>query len=110
MSISLRLGDSPAISDRFCALLKRPKQILSGHALYFRADCGACISVRLAAWWNGISLQYRDTGKSKEYELELTNGGSKKQVPCLRIDEADGTTNWLYEAQNIIDYLKAQID
>ena len=55
-------------------------------------------------------MQYRDTGKSKEYELELTNGGGKKQVPCLRIDEADGTSNWLYEAQDIIDYLKAQID
>ena len=91
-------------------MFKRPIQRLSGHALYCRSDCGACISVRLAAWWNGITLQYRDTGKSKEYELELTNGGGKKQVPCLRIDEADGTSNWLYEAQDIIDYLKAQID
>jgi glutaredoxin len=91
-------------------MFKRPKQRLSGHTLYCRWGCGACISVRLAAWWNGITLQYRDTGMSEEYELELTNGGGKKQVPCLRIDEADGTSNWLYEAQDIIDYLKAQID
>jgi hypothetical protein len=66
--------------------------------------------VRLVAWWNGITLQCRNTGRSKKYELELTNGGGKKQVPCLRIDEADGTSNWLYEAQDIINYLKAQID
>jgi len=65
--------------------------------------------VRLAAWWNGISLQCRDTGRSKEFELELINGGGKKQVPCLRIEKSDETTNWLYEAQDIIDYLKAQI-
>ena len=55
-------------------------------------------------------MQYRDTGKSMEYELELINGGGKKQVPCLRIDEADGKSKWMYEAQDIIDYLKAQID
>ncbi len=91
-------------------MFKRPIQKLSGHTLYCRSDCGACISVRLVAWWNGITLQCRNTGRSKEYELELTNGGGKKQVPCLRIDEADGASNWLYEAQDIIDYLKAQID
>ena len=91
-------------------MFKRPKQTLSGHALYCRSDCGACLSVRFIVWWNGLILQCRDTGKNKEYELELTSGGGEKQVPCLRIDDADGTSKWMYEAQDIVDYLKAQID
>ena len=91
-------------------MFTRPKQRLSGHTLYCRSDCGACISVRLSAWWNGITLQYRDTGKSKDYELELTSGGGRKQVPCLRVDETDGSSSWLYESRDIINYLKAQTD
>jgi len=91
-------------------MFKRQKQRLSGHALYCRSDCGACLAVRLAAWWNGITLQHRDTGKNRDYERELIDGGGKKQVPCLRIDESDGTSNWLYESQDIVEYLKTQIE
>ena len=46
-----------------------------------------------------FTLQNMETGE----ELEL-NGG-KVQVPCLRIDSA-GEVSWLYESNDIINYLE----
>lgn len=37
---------------------------------------------------------------------ELTSGGGKFQVPCLRIESADGKVRWMYESIDIIRYLK----
>lgn len=55
--------------------------------------------------------------KGKEGDLELLStsdrenaqalmqGGGKTQVPCLRIEQADGGVEWMYESNDIIQYL-----
>ena len=55
-------------------------------------------------------------GKDHDLELKNTNdrenaqalmlGGGKTQVPCLRIENADGQVEWMYESDDIIQYLK----
>jgi glutathione S-transferase len=40
-----------------------------------------------------------------KYKHQLEEGGGKVQVPCLRI-EKDGDVTWLYESDDIIQYLQ----
>jgi len=88
------------------SILKKPKVRLEGHHLYCFPTCGACIAVRLSAWWMGIQLPTRNVLTSSEHAAELAAGGGKTQVPCLRIEDADGSVRWMYESSDIIDYLK----
>ena len=85
--------------------VKKSKLPLDGHFLYCYPTCGACIAVRLSAWWAGIQLPTRNVLLSSEYAAELLAGGGKTQVPCLRIDAADGGVQWIYESSDIIGYL-----
>ena len=55
-------------------------------------------------------------GKDRDLELRSTSdksnaqalmqGGGKTQVPCLRIEQADGSVEWMYESNDIIEYLR----
>ncbi len=88
------------------SIVKKSKVPLDGHHLYCYPTCGACTAVRLSAWWMGIKLPTRNVLMSSEYAAELVAGGGKTQVPCLRIEGADGGVRWMYESSDIIDYLK----
>jgi glutathione S-transferase len=48
----------------------------------------------------------RDIKRDPARRDELVAGGGKKQVPCLRIAEADGGVRWLYESREISRYLR----
>jgi glutathione S-transferase len=37
---------------------------------------------------------------------ELLNGGGRKTVPCLRIEDSSGSVQWMYESGDIIAYLQ----
>lgn len=59
-------------------------------------------------------------GRDHQIELRSTSdqtnrqalvlGGGKPQVPCLRIDDNDGQTDWMYESGDIIRYLRDRLD
>jgi hypothetical protein len=36
----------------------------------------------------------------------LLEGGGQVKVPCLRITNADGNVEWMYESDDIISYLQ----
>ena len=40
---------------------------------------------------------------------ELVIGGGKHKVPCLRIRKTNAKTEWLYESDDIISFLKKNI-
>ncbi len=54
---------------------------------------------------NRIKLEKKNIHSNPLYKAELVQGGGKKQVPCLRIEQADGP-QWMYESNDIIRYLK----
>ena len=39
---------------------------------------------------------------------ELVAGGGRATVPCLRIEQPDGTYEWMYESRDIVAYLAEQ--
>lgn len=55
----------------------------------------------------GIEVECKNILSNPIYKAELIEGGGKKQVPCLRIQE-NGSVRWLYESSDIIDYMKQQ--
>lgn len=55
----------------------------------------------------GIEVECKNILSNPTYKTELINGGGKKQVPCIRIQE-NGSERWLYESSDIIKYMKQQ--
>ena len=39
---------------------------------------------------------------------ELLMGGGRATVPCLRIEDDAGAVRWLYESNDIVEYLAGQ--
>jgi glutaredoxin len=84
---------------------KRVDEQLEKMALYQFHGCPFCVKVRRAAHRLNLDLEYRDARNNEAYRKELKQEGGKVQVPCLRIDR-DGETEWMYESDDIIDFLE----
>ncbi len=74
-------------------------------ALYHYESCPYCAKTRRAINDISIDVELRNIQLNHQYQIELLQGGHKTQVPCLRIDSLNGTTQWLYESDDIIQYL-----
>lgn len=92
-------------------LQRRIDRTVEGHVLYETATCPFCQRVRLAVRSLGIDLPGRDISQDAEAERALTEEGGKRMVPCLYIPGgADGQpARWLYESDDIIEYLRALV-
>ncbi|MBQ4836684.1 MULTISPECIES: glutaredoxin family protein [Pseudoalteromonas] len=73
-------------------------------SLYYRPSCPYCHYVLGALKAHNINIELRNITDSAEYETELIKHGGKRQVPCLLV-RGEGADNWMYESQDIIDYL-----
>lgn len=81
-------------------------EAIANLSLYQYAACPFCVKVRWAARRQGLDIKTRDAKRNKAYAEELVEGGGSLKVPCLRIDSSDGTSQWMYESSDIIDYLQ----
>lgn len=77
-------------------------------ALYQFNACPFCIKVRRAMHKLNVPVPLRDINKSSVDEQELIQKGGSRKVPCLRIIEADGSEFWMYESNDIIQYLETR--
>lgn len=77
-----------------------------GHALYHSQWCGFCARVLQTTRALGLELELRDVDFEAFRRQELIVGGGKGQVPCLRIERADGSVSWMYESADISHYLR----
>ena len=75
------------------------------YVLYQYAGCPFCHRVRAFLDRSGIEMPMRDTMRDMAAFRELLAGGGRATVPCLRITGANGETTWLYESNDIIEYL-----
>ena len=79
--------------------------MVEGLVLYHFEGCPYCTLVRREIDALGLAIEMRDIRKNAVFHDELVRGGGKKQVPCLRIENAGGPVTWLYESQDIAAYL-----
>lgn len=71
--------------------------------LYQYPACPFCVKVRRAMRRQSLNITTVDAKQAINKETLQTQGG-KVKVPCLRIEE-DNNVTWLYESNDIIDYL-----
>jgi len=74
-------------------------------SLYHYQACPYCGITREAIRALDLGIEQRDTLKEPHYRQELIQGGGKPQVPCLKIEDENGRSRWLYESREIIQYL-----
>lgn len=75
-------------------------------ALYQFNTCPFCIKVRREISRLSLNIVLHDAQKDQQRRAELSSGGGKVTVPCLRISNDDGSTTWMYESAEIIGYLQ----
>jgi glutathione S-transferase len=73
-------------------------------ALYYSKYCFFCQKVLMFLRGKESDLELLNTSDRANAQT-LMQGGGKTQVPCLRIEQADGTVEWMYESDDIIQYL-----
>jgi len=74
-------------------------------ALYYYDSCPFCVKTRQVISKLSLNIEMRNIKKNNKHRIDLKNGGNKTQVPCLRIKQSDGQIEWLYESDDIIEFL-----
>lgn len=74
-------------------------------ALYYSKYCFFCQKVMMFLRGKDHDIKLKSTS-DRDNAQALMQGGGKTQVPCLRIEDADGQVQWMYESDDIIQYLK----
>jgi len=75
-------------------------------SLYQFKTCPFCIKTRRTAKRLSLSIERLDAQHDSDARDALLKGGGKIKVPCLKIEESDGETRWLYNSETIIQYLE----
>ncbi len=94
----IRLQPAQAIVDKQCESL----------ALYHYKTCPFCMKVRHEMRRLSLPIQ-RINAQPEGLDREaLRQGGGLAKVPCLRITDATGSSQWLYDSDKILTYLRGR--
>jgi glutaredoxin len=77
-------------------------------ALYQYKTCPFCMKVRHEMVRLSLNIQRIDAQPPGADRDTLTREGGQTKVPCLKITDAAGKSQWLYESDKIIGYLQSQ--
>ena len=73
--------------------------------LYQFRQCPFCIKTRRTIHQLGLNIELRDARNDPQWNRELISEGGRYQVPCLRLSNDDGSVEWIYESNDINQYL-----
>ena len=79
-------------------------------SLYHFPACPFCIKVRRVMHRLALDIELRDAQPDGVHRETLRREGGRVKVPCLRINESDGSARWLFESDAIVDYLRRRFD
>ena len=95
----------PKKGKRTEAEVQKIQKSMKALSLYQFSACPFCIKVRRQMRRLNLPIELRDAKNNQAYRQELLSQGGRLQAPCLRIDQADGGVQWLYESKDIVRYL-----
>jgi glutaredoxin len=75
-------------------------------ALYQYRTCPFCIKVRQEMRRLSLPIQRIDAQPEGLDREALRQGGGLAKVPCLKVTDAAGSSQWLYDSDKIVDYLR----
>ena len=73
-------------------------------SLYHYDSCPYCAYARSAIKQLDVNVELRNIHQNSEHWKDLIANGGKAQVPCLLIEQEDGTSSWLYESEQIVSF------
>tara|TARA_B100000614_G_C14313091_1_gene397115 strand:- start:40 stop:408 length:369 start_codon:yes stop_codon:yes gene_type:complete len=73
--------------------------------LYQMHRCPFCVKTRRAIHCLGLNIKTKDVKRNPNDKEDLIRFGGHYKVPCLAIEE-NGITKWMYESNDIIEYLQ----
>ena len=76
--------------------------------LYQYQTCPFCIKVRQEMSRLSLNIQRIDAQHDGPDRQALLKGGGQTKVPCLKITDKAGKTQWLYDSEKIIAYLRGR--
>lgn len=79
---------------------------VSNLVLYQFQTCPFCIKVKRHNKRLSLNIETRDAQHNSVYREELLNGGGEIKVPCLKIIDEKGNDRWMYESDDIVQYLQ----
>jgi len=74
--------------------------------LYQFKTCPFCIKVKRNNKRLSLNIETRDAQHNPTYREELLQGGGQIKVPCLKIVDEKGNDSWMYESDEILQYLQ----
>jgi glutaredoxin len=77
-------------------------------ALYQYKTCPFCIKVRGEISRLSLNINRIDAQPEGADRQALLKGGGQTKVPCLKITDASGQSQWLYESDKIVGYLRGR--
>jgi glutathione S-transferase len=76
--------------------------------LYQFNTCPFCIKVRQEVRRLSLPIEKRDAQHDSAHRAELLQATGATKVPCLKITDANGQTQWLQDSTAIVTYLRAR--
>ena len=77
-------------------------------ALYQYKTCPFCMKVRHEIGRLSLNIQHIDAQPPGADREALTREGGQTKVPCLKITDAAGNNQWLYDSEKIVGYLRGR--
>lgn len=78
------------------------------YRLYELPACPFCVKVRREIKRLGLNISRLNVKTDANAMEELMAQAGKYQVPCLRVDDGNGASKWIYESSDIIDLLRKE--
>ncbi len=75
-------------------------------SLYQLPSCPFCVKVRRTMKREGLNIELRNINQKNDFREELIREGGKRTVPCLRIEQANGEVQWMYESSDVVAHLQ----
>lgn len=76
--------------------------------LYQFKTCPFCIKVKRNNKRLSLKIETRDAQHNSTHREELLHGGGQIKVPCLKITDDKGNQSWMYESNEIMQYLQGR--
>ena len=77
-------------------------------ALYQYKTCPFCMKVRQEMTRLSLNIQRMDAQPPGVDRDTLTREGGQTKVPCLKVTDAAGHSQWIYESDKILGYLRGR--
>ncbi|MBA3034245.1 MAG: glutathione S-transferase N-terminal domain-containing protein [Gammaproteobacteria bacterium] len=90
------------------ALQQQVDQACRSLVLYQFRTCPFCIKVRQEMRRLSLDIEFRDAQEDPQNRAALLQGGGQVMVPCLKITDPSGSSEWLYESGKVIAYLRGR--